>query len=71
MGHDVELLQSAFAAWRWCVHIGGLSGDEADSDGAGGSDDDESDDDDFPEPVDDVDRRIIPLLGLATQRELF
>ncbi len=31
MGNDVELLQKAFATWRWCVHMNGLSGDEADS----------------------------------------
>ncbi len=30
MGNDVELLQNAFATWRWCVYMNGLSGDEAD-----------------------------------------
>jgi hypothetical protein len=71
MGNDVELLQSAFAAWRWCVHVHGLSGDETDSDGGGGSDDDQGSDDDggddesddSPEPIDDVEQRVRPLFG--------
>ncbi len=73
MGNDVELLQSAFAAWRWCVHIHALSGDEEDSDGGGGSDDDQgsddddgdddSDDDDSAEPIDDVEQRVRPPFG--------
>ncbi len=73
MGNDVELLQSAFAALRWCVHIHGLSGDEVDSDGGGGSDDDQgsdddggdddSDDDYSPEPIDDVEHRVRPPFG--------
>jgi hypothetical protein len=81
MGNDVELHQNAFATWRWCVHVHGLSGDEADSDGGGASDDDQgsdddggdddSDDDDSPEAIDDVEQWVRSLLGLSTQRELF
>ncbi len=73
MGNDVELLQSAFVSWRWCVHVHDLSGDESDSDGGGGSDDDqgsdddggddESDENDSPEPIDDVEQRVRPPFG--------